>query len=359
MTAAPRILAITTQRNEGAVLPEWLAHHRAVGITDFLIFSNDCDDGSDGMLARAAERGWLTHVPQQGPFEEGPQWAALKAAARHPAMADADWVIVLDVDEFVNVHVGDHTLGALIEAMPGADAIALTWRLFGNCGVVSRQGRAVTDSFTRAAPAGMLWPWRASLFKTLWRRGGAYRKPGVHRPRGLVPGAPTPRWVDGSGRDLPARFVREGIFTPPDRPVWDMVQLNHYALGAMEDYILKCDRGRANREADSFDMSYWVERNFCVEEDRSIAATAAARQRELGLLMSDPEFADLARAAAVWRQERFAALMLEEKWRALWGRLVLAPPSRPLPPQAAAQILAWGQRAIAAQSATKGQTGRD
>lgn len=37
-----RTLAILTQRNEGAFLLEWLAHHRAIGFTDFLVFSNDC-----------------------------------------------------------------------------------------------------------------------------------------------------------------------------------------------------------------------------------------------------------------------------------------------------------------------------
>ena len=44
-----RYLAITTLRNECAFLLEWLAHHRAVGFTDFLVFSNDWQDGTDAM----------------------------------------------------------------------------------------------------------------------------------------------------------------------------------------------------------------------------------------------------------------------------------------------------------------------
>ena len=47
-----RILAVLTVRNEAAFLLEWLAHHRAVGVTDFLVFSNDCQDGTDAMLDR-------------------------------------------------------------------------------------------------------------------------------------------------------------------------------------------------------------------------------------------------------------------------------------------------------------------
>ena len=42
----------------------------------------------------------------------------------------------MDIDEFVNIHVGDHTLGALYAALPDADAIAITWRLFGNNGII-------------------------------------------------------------------------------------------------------------------------------------------------------------------------------------------------------------------------------
>ncbi len=58
-------------RNEGSFLLDWLAHHRACGFGDFLVFSNDCTDGTDAMLDRLAAMGWLTHVRNDGPHEEG------------------------------------------------------------------------------------------------------------------------------------------------------------------------------------------------------------------------------------------------------------------------------------------------
>ncbi|MGB8815184.1 MAG: glycosyltransferase family 2 protein, partial [Paracoccaceae bacterium] len=164
-----RTLAILTVRNEGAFLLEWLAHHRCTGFTDFLVFSNDCTDGTDVMLDRLAAMGWLTHVRNDGPHDAGPQWAALKAADKHPLKAAADWVLFVDIDEFVNVHVGDRTLGALLAALPEATAVPLTWRMFGNAGVVGFEDRPVTEVFTRAAPAVLHWPWRAAMFKTLFR----------------------------------------------------------------------------------------------------------------------------------------------------------------------------------------------
>ncbi len=196
-----RILAVMTVRNEGSFLLDWLAHHRACGFTDFLVFSNDCTDGTDAMLDRLAALGWLTHVRNDGPHDEGPQWAALKAADRHPLVRAADWVLFCDVDEYVNIHVGDRTVAALLAALPRATAIPLTWRLFGNAGVVAFEDRPVTQVFQRAAPAVLHWPWRAMLFKTLFRNDGSYGKLGVHRRA-----APTAAgWRRRSGSTVPAR----------------------------------------------------------------------------------------------------------------------------------------------------------
>lgn len=341
-----RALAITSVKNEGAFLLEWLAHHSAVGFTDFLVFSNDCSDGTDAMLDRLEALGWLSHVPNPGPWEEGPQWAALKQADRHPLKTAADWIAVLDVDEFVTIKTGDGTLSALFGAAPEATAFALTWRLFGNCGVVGFEDRPVTAQFTRCAPPGMLWPWRASMFKTLFPNDGAYAKLGVHRPR-----APQDDklagtlWVDGSGRKLPALYQRQKLFTPPGSAPYDLVQLNHYPLGSMQSYVVKCDRGRSNRQAEPFDMSYWVERNFCTDEENSIRRYDTPADGIRAELMADAELARLHAAAVAWRRVRFDELMRDEPYRALFGRLLLCPPSRPLPRDAAAQIVAMGLRA--------------
>jgi Glycosyl transferase family 2 len=331
-----RILGILTVRNEGAFLLEWLAHHRACGFTDFLVFSNDCDDGTDAMLDRLATMGWLTHVRNDGPHDEGPQWAALKAADRHPLMQGADWVLFFDIDEFVNIHVGDRTVPALLAALPAADAITLTWRFFGNAGVVHYADTPLTQTFTQAAPAVLHWPWRAALFKTLFRNDGAYGKLGVHRPRSPDKSR-NPRWFDGTGRPLGPIFQTQRIFSDFAQDNYGLAQLNHYALGAMESYVVKCDRGRANRDSSTFDMGYWVERNFCDVADTSIHNLASDDQYKS--LLADPELGPMHHTAVQWRQQRFAALMAQEPWRALFGRLMMTQPTRVL--TAAQARLIW------------------
>lgn len=337
-----RALIVTSVKNEAAFLLEWLAHHRKVGFDHALVFSNDCSDGTDLMLDRLQAMGWLTHVRNPGPHDEGPQWAALKAADRHPALRSADWLLFSDVDEFVNIHVGSRRLADLWDALPLADVIPLTWRMFGNAGVVSYTDTPVTQTFTRAAPATLGWPWRAQMFKTLFRNDGAFGKLGVHRPRNPDP-ARKPRWFDGSGREVTADLAKGRMYSDYRQDNYGLVQLNHYALGSMESYLVKADRGRANREASAFDLGYWVERNLSEVEDHSILAFDSADLR--AELRADPILGPLHQEAVRWRQARFAQLMQDEAWRSLMGRLLMTPPSRSLSPQVAQALHRFGSPA--------------
>ena len=317
-----RILAVLTVRNEAAFLLEWLAHHRAVGITDFLVYSNNCQDGTDEMLDQLHDMGWLTHERNDGPYDKrGIQFTALKSAENHPLVKAADWILPLDVDEFVNVHVGNHTLPALIDALPEADAITLTWRLFGNCGQIEFQDAPIAEAFTKAAPTVLHWPWRAAMFKTLYRNNGNYAKLGVHRPR--QPQAESIKWFDGSGRELNKQFRNKRIFSDFGQDNYGLVQLNHYPLGAMESYVVKTDRGRAVHDADKLGMDYWVERNFNDEEDTSILRTKPERDRILSSLLAENSLQVSHNKAVAWRHERSRSLMHEETNRALFGRLLM------------------------------------
>lgn len=336
-----RITAILTVRDEGAFLVDWLAHHRAVGVTDFLVFSNDCSDGTAAMLDRLQAMGWLTHVPQQvGP--KGAQWQALAAAATHPLVTGAAWAILLDIDEFLVVTTGDGTIPALLAACPGADAICLTWRLFGNPGILSLDGRRVTDTFTRAAPAVLHWPWKAQMVKTLYRP-AAFLQPGVHRPKSAghtVDGHTVDgrtfagRTVDGSGRPV----THDRLFAPLGVDSTTFARINHYALGSHHDFVLKAARGRANRQGSAADAGYWVERNFTETEDRAAEAVPA----DPAALLSDPTLAALCARAYDWRAHRLRELLATDAPRTLLSQIMLAGPTRLLTAAEARAI--WGAK---------------
>lgn len=343
-----RILAVLCVRDEGAFLLEWLAHHRCCGFTDVLVFSNDCSDGTDLILDRLAQMGLVTHVRNDGPYHaSGIQFTALKAGDRLDVVKQADWILPFDVDEFVNIHVGDRTVPALLAALPDADAITLTWRLFGNDDKAIWKDAPVRKTFTKAAPEVMHWPWRHAMFKTLYRNTGAYKKLGVHRPRSPVPErAAQTKWYDAQGRALPELFQTKRIFNNYGRPMYGLAQLNHYALGTMEQYVMKAARGRAVHNDNMLDLDYWVERNWSIETDTTILSLPGVDDA-LSDLMADPQLAELHAGAVAWRKSRFTELMKLEPYRALYGRLLQTPPSRPVT-RAAARMLT--QHANAARS---------
>ena len=328
-----RSLIVTTQKNEGAFLLEWLAHHKSVGFTDILVYSNDCEDGNDTMLDRLQEMGELTHIRNDGSYDDrGIQFTALKHAETHPLVQDADWIISMDVDEFVNIHVGDHTLSALYAALPDADAIAITWRLFGNNGIIEYRDRFITEQFVRAAPKIMYWPWRAFMIKTLYRNTGAYKKLGVHRPRSPDKSqAPHTKWVNGSEDVLPNVFKTKRLFSDYSVDNYQMVQMNHYPLGSMHSFILKTLRGRSGTSYQPLNMDYWCDRNFCTDDDKSILSLNAPTRDRFDAYRADPVLGPLHDAAVAWRAAKLETALADEETRALLGRLMITPPSQPMP----------------------------
>lgn len=341
-----RNLAILSVKDEGAFLLEWLAHHQVVGFTDFLIFSNDCVDGTDLMLDRLEKMGHITHVNHRAKPDKSVQWQAMKTAAKHSLLKEADWILALDIDEFVNIHIEDNSLTALIDSLPEPDAITLTWRLFGNAGVVDFQDVPVTEQFTQCAPKRILWPWRASMFKTLYRNNGIYCKPGIHRP--IAPDqsrVDDARWFDGSGRLLGADHRRKRIFSDYTQDTTTRVQINHYALGAMASFLLKRARGRGVHFDEQIGMDYWVDYNLNSEQDFSIFRYQTARAERVAEFKSDATLLKLHEKAFEWRQKRFSELLEQETERAFYARLLMTGQTTPLTEHTARQLISIAMRA--------------
>lgn len=343
-TGPPRIAIVTTLRNEGPHLVEWVAHHRAAGADTILAFSNDCEDGSDRLLDLLAAGGALTHVAQRVPEGQRPQWAALRAAARHPAVVSADWVAVLDGDEFVNLRAPLDGLPDLLAAVPGADAIVLPWRLFGHAGHVGRPEASTLPSYDRAIPADAAFPPLARFFKTLYRR-EAFDGPGIHRPRQRPKARPS--WVDGSGRPLAPDIAgdAERILLWGEALATDLVQLNHYAVRSAEDFVMKAARGLPNRQGKAVDLTYWVERNFNQVRDRTILRMAPATRAEAARLRRLPGIAEAEAACLGWHRRRFAQMLRDPAILHLFGRLILSAGSAAPPADLAHRLVQLAQRA--------------
>jgi hypothetical protein len=261
-------------KNEAPFILEWIAYNRLIGVDHFLVYTNDCSDNTVAILDRLAALGLVTrrdnpHVPGG---KVKPQHAALKDAVRQPAYRAADWIVTIDLDEFIAVHVGDGTLREFFAACNHPNAISLTWRFFGNGGVIRFEDRPILAQFTRCAPEAFPDPGLAWGFKTLFdRRTCRFRKLGVHRPGAMKEGGEgAVRWVNGSGRVMPRRLIERGWRTVQPIFGYRLATLNHYALRSAESYLVKRDRGRVNHTQEDQGLYYWRRRNYIAEEDRRL-----------------------------------------------------------------------------------------
>ena len=334
-----RLLLVSAMRDEGPHLLEWIAHHRALGITDFLIFSNDCNDGTDALLDALAPVG-VVHERNLPPPDKSLQWNALHQAWAHALRKAADWIVCIDSDEFINLRAPLTDIPGLIEAAGDPDAITLEWRLFGHNGAARLEDIPTTQRFTRASPPAVPYPVGARQFKTLFRANGPFRQIGVHRPR--LKKDQTARWVNGSGQPLPDAFAqaeqRINLWGQPEAT--GLVQLNHYSVRSVESFLLKRARGLPNRRGKQIDLTYWVERNFNTVEDNTIARHADATARELAALHALPHVTDLHAAAHAHHHAAFEALMRDEANIKLYGRLLMAADSAALPAHTAQELIA-------------------
>jgi hypothetical protein len=323
-----RITAVTCVKNEGPFLLEWIAFNRLLGVTDFLFYSNDCSDGTDALLDALAARGGLVHLPN--PAEgRNYQMEALKHAARQPVVAEADWLWIADVDEFLNIHVGDHTIPALIAACGDPQAISVSFQFFANDGVERFEDRPVIAQFSRSHNPDLWCAESAIEVKTLVRRDFPLKYYGAHRPFARA-GQSAPAWTDGAGRGVPPKFLAAAnprrIRRFPAAGARRFATLNHYALRSLDSYLVKNDRGDVNRENRAFDDAYWRERNDAAHEDRSIRRYLPALEEALAALKADPEIAALHAACCAAHRARAAEL------RALPDQAAMAAHLRTLPP---------------------------
>ena len=290
------LAVLSSARNEGVYLLDWIAHHRSIGVEHFFIYSNDNDDQSDRMLRALAGAGVITYLPNDVPPGMSGQDRALSHALLElPEILDYRWTAIIDVDEFIVVDPAQvDSLPALLalHASRGADAVALNWRMYTPSGHHLFDDVPIPERFLRR---------EASLnphIKSVIRTGRAIGST-PHAP--VWPGARPGRAVDASG------FPHHGS----NRPFWDSqfrhhhepgpAWINHYFLRSLPDYVWKAARNRGDAAATSlrFPPDHGFLGTFLASfgdpstvEDRTILASADPARRERARLSAIPGVAD-------------------------------------------------------------------
>jgi hypothetical protein len=325
-----KITAITCVKNEGPFLLEWIAFNRVIGVTDFLFYSNDCDDGTDVLLDALQTKGIVQHLanPADG---RNYQMEALKDAKVQKVVKKADWVWIADVDEFLNIHTGQGTIPELVKAAGNPQAISVTFQFFSNCDVEEFVDTPVISQFLKTHNPDIWCDQLAIEVKTLVRNDFHVKYYGAHRPFFPSRFGPEryPIWADGSGRQVPDNFKTADnsrrIRRFPAGGARNLATLNHYALRSLDSYIVKNDRGDVNRENRQFDDTYWRDRNDDILYEDSILKYMPRLLAELEYLKSDPEIAALHEVSVNLHREKCAALMAQRPYASLRAHLLQSP----------------------------------
>lgn len=285
---------ISSVKNEGPFLLEWVAHHTVLGFDRIYIASNDCSDGSDDLLDALQGVGAIQHlrnVVEPGEIPQHVGYARMRA--RFP-LDEADWLMTLDADEFLNVHTGSHKVQDLTATAPAdVDLIALSARTFSGEPQTRWEPGPVTLAFPVALPVRH---WSNSAVKSLIRNPSRFRAFHNHHPVGFR-GPGTPRVMGGDGQVFD---LTEGV------PIWkelrvlqsekishQLAQYNHYAVKTWDSFMLRQARGRgavakSDEENQRHTEEYYRRRSGGGRPELSVLRYAGATDRLIRDLLRDP-----------------------------------------------------------------------
>ncbi len=236
--AAAQVAVVTSVRNEGPYLLEWIAYYRALGVDRVIVYGNDNDDGSDLLLDRLHELGEISYVRNVCDPRIAVQVKAFRHAIHFNAeLRDHEWVIYCDADEFLVIpHTGERPIRTFLDKAAAAGggrlgSININWRWFTTAEVFAWRDGLALELFRDSRPDPQ--------FKS------------VSRVREIVDVASThyPTLRDGATRI-------DGNFQPPGlrkrmnevTPAYGEAQFNHYSLKSFEEFAaLKKARGRGSR----------------------------------------------------------------------------------------------------------------
>ncbi|SHI59179.1 Glycosyl transferase family 2 [Shimia gijangensis] len=306
-------LIVTTMKNEGPFMLEWIAYHRSIGFTDFLIYTNDCNDGTDAIAKRLEQLGVAQHVDNVFKKGASPQRVALRRALAQPVYQESDWALCADCDEFLNIRVGQGHLDDLFKAVGDSDAISLCWKIFGCGGQVEYKDKFVTEQFTWAAEEAFRAKYKALGLKTLFRPSEAIFKIGVHRPK-FHEQPDSFLWKDAGGQIMPKQYFAAG-WSAHKAFSHTYARLHHYAVRSTESFLVKRDRGRTNHIDRDQGLAYWADLNLNMAEDTSLLKRLQPAKDEFEKLLADPVLAELHEDACKWHRSKIDTLKADAAWR--------------------------------------------
>ncbi|MCB1114924.1 MAG: glycosyltransferase family 92 protein [Chlamydiia bacterium] len=178
--------------NEAPQLKEWVDyHHDVLGVNLFYLYSNNSQDDYRAVLEPYIKEG-LVHLiewestPEHGvfgldDFQHVPyQIGAYRDCLKNRAKKKAEWVAMIDIDEYIVPVDGVDQFYTLLEQEKRnkTGSLRMHWKVFGTSGVWAlKEGEKLTEKLIRRAPEDYEWH---TQVKSIHRPKAAARKCLVH-----------------------------------------------------------------------------------------------------------------------------------------------------------------------------------
>ncbi|WP_282603942.1 glycosyltransferase family 2 protein [Paracoccus sp. PARArs4] len=311
-----RFTLVTTAKNEGPYFLEWIAYHRLIGFDDFIIFQNDSDDCTHEILSCLSDLGLVNYKYNRA--DKGKhQIQAYRRAVRQPEYLRSDWVMALDMDEFLCLQPPLETLDDWFEKLPEADQVYVNWAMFGNSGLTDITPDLVSERFQLATPREeSIKNFRP--FKTLFRR-SCFQRPGIHMPVPLDASSDTVRTINASG--LTEQQFEQRNFQSTDPGQLAFAQVNHYVVRDAASFVIKSWKGSAHQANRSVDQTFWQKRNRNQSRDETLSRWSSRVKDEMQVLddLSDGRLMQLRKASIDWHRRKFHEIIKDDYYRDLFS----------------------------------------
>lgn len=235
------LVVVCTFKNESMILDRWLQHYINEGVDHFYVLDNGSLDDYMGKVQHIPGD-MITLVRDSSSPMHGLQDKLMNKYFRSLIIADATWVMVVDVDEYV--YPTDPIL-CITDVLAGLSSnitrVWMPWKVFGSNGHTKQPQAGVVQGFTKRAPVHI----------NLDKHALGYGKTVARVTSGLhllthsshnVGYNNEVHYSDGSLVNLGDHMT--SVLITDDTIKTHPLQLNHYMFQSREYYeTVKCSRG--------------------------------------------------------------------------------------------------------------------
>ncbi len=266
-------------RNEAPFILEWVAYHQSIGFEKIIVFSNDCTDGTEKILEVLDAAGEIVHVPHDPSGHQKVSEQVSQIALERGLVANGDWAIWLDADEFLNIHVEKGTVADLIPTIGAYRGMCISWRIFGDANQQTFPGEFLSETFTSCAAPGQAW----QTVKTFFQMGPEVTEFFQHKPmlsRSFWDGGGA--FMSSNGKPLDPTSEYSKLWKANEKrgkvssneAGWSLAQINHYAVRTPGLFAHKKLRGRIGAKnaggKQRYTARYYQNHNLNSDSDSTI-----------------------------------------------------------------------------------------